>query len=171
MRHLRAILPLGRKASASEAGATNRHDPGLILLPLVSESPRDCIMKIRRRLDGLRQQQRQSVFETMTTFFEHLPRTVRTRAAIRWTGLSHLLISVIPGPPRLPTIGGSTIESILALPALAPGHGLTIGIVCLRKKICIAAHFDPTILTSPEELKRDLEAIYREFIEGSKNSD
>lgn len=170
-RHLRAILPLGSRASASEAGVTNRHDPGLILLPLAGESPRDCILTIRQRLDDLRQQQRQSVFETMTAFFEHLPRMVRARAAMRWTGLSNLLISVIPGPPRLPAIGGATIESILALPALAPGHGLTVGIVCLRKTICIAAHLDPAILTSPEELRRDLEETYREVIENCEHSD
>lgn len=168
---LRAILPLGSNPSASEGGVTNRHDPGLIELPIDGDSPRDCILSIRRRLESLRQQQKQSVFETMTAFFEHLPRTVRARAAIRWTGLSNLLISVIPGPPRLSAIGGSQIESIFALPALAPGHGLTLGIVCLRETICVAAHFDPAIVKSPEELKHEFEESYRELVEQAESGE
>lgn len=161
---VRAILPLGRAGDPASGAANSRHDPGLIKLPLTAIHAEPCIEKIRLQLEALRRQQKQQVFTTMVNFFERLPRATRARAAQRWTGTSSLLISLIPGPLRLPQIAGSTVESIFALPALAPSHAMAIGIVSLRETVCVAIHFDPAILDDPTALEREFTQAYHDLI-------
>lgn len=161
---VRAILPLGRSNDAASGAATNRHDPGLITLPLMTTDVEQSIEKIRLQLEGLRRQQKQQVFTTMVNFFERLPRGVRARAAQRWTATSSLLISLIPGPLRLPKFAGAEVESIFALPALAPSHAMAIGVVSLRETVCIAIHLDPAILDDPASLRKDFNQAYHDLI-------
>ncbi len=100
----------------------------------------------------------------MVNFFERLPRTIRARAAHRWTGISNLLISLIPGPLRIPEIAGAVVESIYTLPALAPSHAMAIGVVSLRETVCVAIHLDPAILDDPASLQKEFNQAYHDLI-------
>lgn len=150
---LRAILPL---APIRGRGELNHHDPGQLLLPH-TEDPIERLDVVRRGLESLRDDQRNDVFGTLLAFSQLLPRSLQAWMARNWTSRASILVSVLPGPRRMPLIDEAEVTGLFALPALGTSHGLSVGIVARSDAFDLAVQVDPGVV-DPSRLSAAFDA-------------
>lgn len=155
---LRAIVPMTDLAVAKSNPMAAHHDIGYMELPLGIAGLEQQIAKIRCGIKKLQQRLEDRVFSRILSVLEKLPNQVRYHASQRWSRNANLLVSLLPAGPAQPTVLGHRVTSMFALPAIATGQSLAIGIVVAKECVHIAVVLDPQMVRNHQELAADLEA-------------
>jgi hypothetical protein len=159
---LRAIVPMTDLALAKRNPVAAHHDIGYLELPLGVVGIAQQVAKLRRGVEALQQRLENRAFPRLLSVLERLPNKVRYHASRRWSRNANLLVSLLPAGPVQPTVFGHRVTSVYALPAIATGQSLAIGIVVARECVHMAVVLDPHVVEDHEELVVDLETSLRE---------
>ena len=163
IKNLRAILPLGRQGGKTPEFDSNRHDAGFLSMPLRASGIRQRIDRIREGLNHLKFQRDTRVFPTIINFVGCLPRRLRQRFVTLYASRAALLISILPGGKSKQQIGGVTVRSLFAQPALPPRHAVTIGAIAMRNQVCVTVQLDPAVVKSPQDLASEFNRAFATF--------
>ncbi len=160
VKNLRAILPLGRQGGKTPEFDSNRHDAGFLSMPLRASEMRLRINKIRAGLNHLKIQRDANVFPTIINFVGCLPGRLRQRFVTLYASRAALLISILPGGKSKQQIGGVSVQSLFAQPALPPRHAVTIGAIAMRNQVCVTVQLDPAVVKSPHDLASEFNRAF-----------
>jgi hypothetical protein len=166
---LRAIVPMADGVMTKDQSLIGGHDIGYLDLPLSQKTTEQQLDVIRRGVARLRQRQIDQDFARLSRILERLPVFVRHRAAHRWSANANLLITLIPGGPLRPTIGGHEVTAIYGLPAVPPGQALAIGVVISRKWVHVSWIVDPQLVRDYDQLESDIDLTFDEMVSSGES--
>lgn len=160
---LRAIVPMTDILQARRDASTAHHDIGYVELPVAESSISLQLAQIRAGVTSLQRRLVDRTFPRLLRVLEALPSRVRQFASQRWSRNANLLISFLPAGPFQPKIHGHRVTSLYAMPAIAPGQPLALGIVLAREQVHLALIIDPRSVAEPARLAANIQQSFTEL--------